>query len=249
MFRSALVALLVIGSIGGLLPIDDGAPAADAARRRSRLVRPGKALPTGDTCAESVPSRPEIRPDNEDENSYIPVKEQDYNLIPWTLDTFGIDDEADAFRQRIDGNFAGTTDEILLWGACKWGFKHNVVRAMAVAESAWRMSKVGDLDKGTPSYGILQVKAAFHPGTAPASQKSTAFNVDYALGYIRACYEGYIDWLGRQFDSYGPGDIWGCVGHWFSGGWHDEGATNYVGDVRGHARLKIWRRADFDNWT
>lgn len=220
-----------------------------ANQKKSRLIRPGKALPSVELCADKVKSRPEIRPDNDDENAFMPVDGEDYSLTAWTLDTYGMADEADALRQRIDGQYTGTTDEILQWGACKWGFKRNVVRAIAVAESAWRMSKVGDLDKGTPSYGIMQVKEKYHPGTAPASVTSTAFNIDYSLAYIRACYEGHIDWLARQHDSYGSGDFWGCVGHWFSGGWYDDGAVGYVADVKGHARLKIWRSSDFDRWT
>ncbi len=218
--------------------------------RTSKLVRPGRSLPDGSRCAGAIRSAPEIRPDNAEANRFVPVPGEDYELLAWTADTFGMADEADLLRQRIDGNFTGTTTEILDWGACKWGFRRKTVRAIAVAESAWRMSKVGDQDKGTPSYGILQVKDAFHPGTYPASKTSTAFNVDYALAYIRACYEGHIDWLAATTgnDSYAAGDLWGCVGHWFSGEWKDDGALEYVQTVRGHFRRKVWKSAEFAHW-
>ena len=35
-------------------------------------------------------------------------------------------------KPRITGNFTGTTDEIIQWAACKWGWSDNVVRAQAV---------------------------------------------------------------------------------------------------------------------
>ena len=45
---------------------------------------------------------------------------------------------------RVDGKFTGTTDQILRWGACKWGIDEDVVRAEAVAESHWRQDDAGD---------------------------------------------------------------------------------------------------------
>src|SRR5580765_814833 len=35
---------------------------------------------------------------------------------------------------RVDGQFTGTTDEIFQWGACKWGLRDDLVRAIAVRE-------------------------------------------------------------------------------------------------------------------
>ncbi|MBA2575194.1 MAG: hypothetical protein H0V05_00880 [Euzebyaceae bacterium] len=71
---------------------------------------------------------------------------------------------------RVTGNFTGTTDEIIQWAACKWGFDEDIVRAVAVGESSWRMSQLGDYRDdpakcapgyGTPcptSFGMMQVK-------------------------------------------------------------------------------------------
>jgi len=59
-----------------------------------------------------------------------------------------MDPAADTFARRIDGNFTGTTDEIIRWGACKWGFDEDIVRAVAVNESYWRQSQLGDLVNG-----------------------------------------------------------------------------------------------------
>jgi hypothetical protein len=63
---------------------------------------------------------------------------------------------ADNFS-TVDGNFPGTTDEILQWAACKWGMDQNIAKAEAIAESSWYQSTVGD---NGDSYGILQVRAA-----------------------------------------------------------------------------------------
>ena len=69
-----------------------------------------------------------------------------------------------SYVSRVDGNFTGTTDEILQWGACKWGFDEDLVRAVAVVESWWRQSTVGD---NGASYGLLQVRTTVHTGTFP----------------------------------------------------------------------------------
>ena len=56
----------------------------------------------------------------------------------------------------------------------------------------------------------------------PSALTSTAYNLDYALSVIRSCYEGRETWL-NQFErgrTYAGGDLWGCVGLWFSGRWY-----------------------------
>jgi hypothetical protein len=107
------------------------------------------------------------------------------------------------FGYRVDGNFTGATDEIIQWGACKCGFDEDITRARAVEESYWRQSTRGDKSNNTRtcnligktapcwrSYGLLQVMGTQHKGTYPLAEQSAAFNVDYALAWLRACYEG-----------------------------------------------------------
>jgi len=160
------------------------------------------------------------------------------------------------FRGRVDGNFTGTTDEIIQWAACKWGFDEDITRARAVQESDWQQSKLGDrsddarkcalIGKSAPcwqSYGILQVKGTVHNGTYPLAEQSTAFNVDYALGWLRACYEGAFNhWLG---DDYAPGDEWGCIGAWYSGEWYDDDAVGYIRKVQAHLAALVWKNPNF----
>ena len=142
-----------------------------------------------------------------------------------------------AYGRRIDGNFTGTTDEILQWGACKWGFHEDVVRAVAVQESYWDQATVGDNGE---SFGLLQVKVTAHNGTWPLAKTSTAFGIDYALAFWRACYEGYLaHYLPRET----IGDTWGCIGQWYTGVWTDyEGRRRYVAKVKKHLAARPWLR-------
>jgi membrane-bound lytic murein transglycosylase MltF len=62
------------------------------------------------------------------------------------------------YKRRVTGRFRGTTDEILQWVAHKHGIAEDVVRAVAVQESWWRMSAVGD---GGDSFGIMQMRRPY----------------------------------------------------------------------------------------
>jgi autotransporter family porin len=156
------------------------------------------------------------------------------------------------YEPRVTGNFAGTTDRILQWGACKWGIDEDIVRAQAVQESYWRQSTLGDCrgttqpgSNGCQSVGILQVKGAdippTHPGTWPFAYESTAFNVDYTLAVLRACFEGKETWLSNRYHA---GDIWGCVGRWYSGDWYLSSGT-YIAEVKNILTNKEWTKPGF----
>lgn len=215
---------------------------------------PGAALPSGDQCAAWVRasgSDREHRPDNAGANGTVPS-----SAVTNGLNIDGADSSRNqALAGRIDGNFTGTTDQILRWGACKWGFDENITRARAVVESSWRMSTTGDrTDDGElcrriglsapcpQSYGLLQVKGTVHGRTYPTTAKATAFGVDYAMAWLRACYEGGFGWLSGTGNgpAYSSGDEWGCVGAWFSGNWWDQGANDYVGKVRYALDQRAW---------
>lgn len=205
------------------------APTAADAGPRAPFVTlpPGSRLPTEAECAAAVPRlgwepRPENRGANQTRGGSLPAA-----TLP------GID------YQRVSGNFTGTTDEIMQWGACKWGLDADLVRSIAVQESWWRQAAVGD--HGT-SFGLLQVKPAAHPGTFPLVRDSTAFNVDYMLAWLRGCYDGnYAHWLPAE----ARGDIWGCIGTWYAGEWKTAGARSYIALLQGHFGQKRWLRPDF----
>lgn len=172
---------------------------------------------------------------------------------------------------RVTGNFTGTTDEIIQWASAKWGLSDEIVRAQAVQESFWYQGNkdtsgnpisnqgYGDFGScggspapsgygtnGPASFGIMQDKwCSFKdPGASgydgwPYSETSTAYNLDLYGAVMRGCYEGWDTWLGGTYTS---GDMWGCLGRWFSGGWHNTDANNYISLVQGHLDSKPWLR-------
>ena len=110
----------------------------------------------------------------------------------------------------MTGNFTGTTDEIIQWAACKWGFDEDIVRAQTAKESWWVQRSGGDLTSdpsrcppghgigvdGHPgqcpeSWGVQQVRYPYNVWAFNDAIDSTAYNLDAALASRRSCYEGY----------------------------------------------------------
>ncbi len=191
---------------------------------------PGSALPSDATCASKVRKTPEVRPENATYNKTLGHGAPGANP-PYAL------------YNRVTGNFTGTTDEIIQWAACKWGIDEDIVRAQTAKESWWKQSAVGDNGE---SFGLMQVRQpywgwAFNNGVGDATS-SSAYNMDAALAARRACFEGLDTWLGG---SYAKGDLWGCVGLWFSGQWYDAGANTYIAAVKDYLNQHIWTTTGF----
>lgn len=72
-------------------------------------------------------------------------------------------------------------------------------------------------------------------GTFPFNRDSTAFAVDYEASHLRGCLEGWISYL-----TPATNDLWGCVGSWYSGAWHDSGANLYITRVQDFLNSHIW---------
>ena len=158
---------------------------------------------------------------------------------------------------RVTGGFSGTTDEILQWAAHKWGIPEDVVRAVAVNESSWRMHKRSDRATvanpraypaqsrvpGTSdvyqSLGITQIKwtpAGLHTGTEPLRWKSTAFAVDYWAATIRYYFDGRCDWCGKRYSA---GQAWASIGAWYDPSpWG--ASTDYVDHVKTWMAQRTW---------
>jgi hypothetical protein len=205
----------------------------------------------------------EPRPDNATANHTVPASSQLAGVAPWN-EAIGVDPRADTFRRQITGHYTGTTDEILQWVACKWGIPADVARAEAVVESYWHQSQLGDWTSdqsfcppGTwngsgcySSYGILQVKWFYFQGTWPMIRNDTAFDAEYMYGVIRTCYEGWTTYLSQDqplpgYPKYHAGDLWGCVGRWFSGQWYDQGAVSYIAKVKSTLAQQVWKQSGF----
>jgi hypothetical protein len=211
----------------------------------------GAGLPSDATCASEVRPAPEVRPANTAANQ-----------------TRGVG--ANSLYPRVTGDYVGTTDEIIQWAACKWGMDEDIVRAQTAVESWWFQRTVGDFstDSSTcvpghqklgadgqagqcpQSIGILQDRYPYHR-TAFATDNdaaiSTAYNIDYAYASWRNCFEGGDGWL-NQFSPpkpYQAGDLWGCIGVWYSGRWYDSRAATYISKVQSYLAQRIWETPDF----
>ncbi len=227
------------------------------------LLPPGATLPSEAFCAAHVQKTAEVRPANQAANQRVPTSAQLAGLSAWDA-SGGFDPHADQLRQQITGHFTGTTDEILQWVACKWGVPVDVVRAEAVIESNWQQAQLGDQSStqsecppGTwdgnscyQSYGILQIMYQYNSSAWPMSRDDTAFSAEYTYGLIRACYEGWVTYLNgitpqSGYPSYKAGDLWGCIGRWYSGSWYDSGALDYISKVKAVENSKPWNSSGF----
>ncbi len=215
---------------------------------------PGSPLPSDADCAARVRPAPEIR-----------LANATYNQTRG-----GVDSSATGLFRRVTGNFTGTTDEIIQWAACKWGFDEDSVRAQAAKESWWFQRNGGDFTTiatscapghgfgvdGRPgecaeSAGIMQVRYPYHRWAFPWASYSTASNLDYALAVRRDCFEGNNTWF-NQFErgrDYVAGDLWGCIGAWFSGRWYTPASVTYINDVQSYLNQRIWTTPGFINAT
>jgi hypothetical protein len=200
-------------------------PRFQATNVATRTLPPGSQLPSGRECAQLVRRNLwEPRVANKEAN----------NTTGHRITRIGgLRPSGRRLMTRIDGDFTGTTNEIIEWAACKWGIDADTLRSQAVEESFWNQSQVGDEGQ---SFGLLQIKASQHPGTYPTSVESTAFNVDYGLARWRMCFEGDLDWLPPA----SVGDKWGCIGVHFSGRWLDNGARKYISRVKEQLRERQW---------
>ena len=170
--------------------------------------------------------------------------------------------------KRITGHYVGTTDEIFQWAAAKWGIPDNLIRTIAYVESGWHESNFGDFVRDRteclPGYravpcpvtfGIVGVKSTSWRGIFPWNRDSTAAAVDVLGGWLRGCYEGWVWWLrapGNHFHgTYHAGDIWGCVGAWYSGEWYDgsphdeQSGEGYIYQVKYWEKVQPWLRGGF----
>ena len=151
---------------------------------------------------------------------------------------------------RVDGNFTGTTDEVIQWAACKWGLDEDMQRARAVQESWWKQDTLGD---GGDSMCIFQVRRPYFPATS--ARTSTAYCADVDGAYQRACYDGEFTWLNDFAPPrpYVAGDAIGCAGTWYQGRWYAPASAAYIGSasqqysVLGHLANKPWLHMPWPN--
>jgi hypothetical protein len=343
--KQALLAAVLAVGLGafGLSRVSADSAAVNSAPAAPAAPAPGgyfslqpvgswSSLPNDSQCAAKVHySAWEPRPENYQQNHTMPAPgamAAAFALRPR--------DEGNAYNPlwdswllpRVDGQFTGTTDEILQWAACKWGLPDNLIRADAVIESDWFQylhfpndARVGGggggscywkrgcgdafssptaataiYCNGIDTQGLLPAdvhdyqrdpvtNAGGYPyrpdpglcpktfsilgvmswaesvpkspypaypgnqnGTFPFTRDSTAAAVDYWAAYIRGCYEGWATWLKNTgTHTYAAGDLWGCIGSWFSGDWHSPAANGYIARVQAAEKELTWLNPGFDD--
>jgi hypothetical protein len=258
----AALALVMVGWVGVSDGREGGRPAAAA--ERFGLLPPRSILPSSAECAARVRPTPEVRQGNQRPNRFGIVPNQTRGVAGAWVDT---DPSKAPFTARVDGNFVGTTDEIIQWAACKWGVDEDYVRAQVVTESYWdQVRSLGDwgtnannceprFPLGTDgragqcpeSFGLGQTRYPYMRSAFPYAYDSSAYNLDVTYAIWRACFEGTETWLntverGRQ---YAAGDMLGCMGRWFAGRWYTQPAVNYMNVVQGHVNGRTWETPAF----
>ena len=214
---------------------------------------PGSLLPDEATCAARVRrSAWEPRTSNYTANHTVPTAQQIAGLNP----------QQNPYTSVITGNFTGTTDEILQWVACKWGVDENIVKAEAIVESYWVQSTNGapttnqalcppntwDGKQCHQYYGLLQLTYTYWNSAWPMMRDDTAFSAEYIYGIVRNCYEGRASFVATTlpgYPAYHAGDIWGCIGSWYSGQWYSQNSLDYITSVKQNFANKIWLKPGF----
>jgi autotransporter family porin len=220
---------------------------------RFETLPPGSTLPSDGEC------RSRIRPAHENRSGNIPFNQ-----------TVGHATQPDPpyfeLAGRVTGNFTGTTDEIIQWAACKWGIDEDVVRAQVARESWWHQDSPGDFTSdaslcapGHPigtdgktgqcpeSLGLVQVRTQFYRPYIADAVASSAYNLDVTYAIWRSCFEGKETWLNdvEHTQPYAAGDLWGCIGRWFSGRWHTQPAEDYISSIKDYLNNQVWTTSDF----
>jgi hypothetical protein len=242
------------------MPVAAAAPAGTATKAvYFHTLPPTAKLPSGATCARLVNRAPRAE-DKAANKKYNKRKGRRVTAKFLSFDG----PKAQKLATRINGDFTGTTIDILRWAACKWGIDQDIVLAQAAVESWWQQGTLSGWQADTSTcppghklgqdgkprqcpqtYGILQ--NTYKTGGWPAIAESTAMNADAAYAIWRTCYDGYETWLNTvpRGSQYHMGNAWGCVGRWFAGQWLTPAARNYIAQVKKYLREKIWQTPDF----
>jgi len=100
---------------------------------------------------------------------------------------------------------------------------------------------LGELASGLPATGLLFPLALRANATDEKSLVRTILAVDEAAQTVTFAGDFYDggDWLygGEKV----KGDLWGCVGAWYSGDWYDPGARQYIAEVKALLAKRPWR--------
>jgi hypothetical protein len=231
----------------------------------------GRFAPLSDAQAAAlVIGMTENRPSNLSANHYRPSSTELAAFHNNETDKKGLRPaQFNPYTAYVTGGFTGTTDEIIQWGAAKWGIPPDWLRAEYIQESRWNMSQLGDLTTVSdvtkyPAYsrysstqvyqslGISQVKWN-HPdannagiGTEPLRWKSTAFNVDYELSMVRFYFDNPKGARSSWGDAYSSCNDWLSLAAWFQPyPWNNSGQQTYATKIQTLLASKTWQLSSF----
>ncbi len=148
-------------------PDDTPIPNPDPGRFTTLPV--GSTLPSGTECASRVRPAAEVRPANAEANN-----------------TRGVG--GNYFYTRVDGNYTGTTDEIIQWAACKWGMDEDLLKAQMVRESYWHQSAIGDFSSNPDACSNVYPIGNYPPQYGGDSSHNNQCPESYGLSQVRWLY-------------------------------------------------------------
>jgi hypothetical protein len=251
---------------------------------------PSTFRPLSDRAAGAlVTPEPETRPDNAkpysingvgypSTNSYVATNAQlaEFRSAKTSLGQPIL--QLNPYLRYVDGRDGlnhPSTDELIQWGAHKWGIPENWLRAEYVLESYWNSFMLGDRTPvsaadyrkyppqsrvpGTlevyQSLGITQVRwdpeRDFGGGTEPLRWLSTAFNIDFQGAMVRYFYDNPLKARTAWGDaSFRPCQKWNSIGGWFHPyPWANSGQAQYAKTVQYNLATTAWKSSAFLGFT
>lgn len=224
------------GKLDAIKAAVDKLPAAPAP---TPVPVPVPVPPTAQTDAQKwgIPDLPEIRPQNAKANQtrghFVVTGKQSDEFTP--------------YFNKIDGNFVGTTGQILMWAAKKWKFDElgfpEIFLAQACIESWWNQDVAGD---GGVSFGLLQIKSTVWSGSPEQTEllkTSSAYGADFGAAILRAHIDGALSWT----RSFAKDNIYTSLAVYYSGSKDgvSGGGAEYADKVLGYLKERRWEMAGF----
>jgi len=147
-------------------------------------------LPDDDQCARRVHrSQWEPRPGNALPNSRMPDPGKVHAALASRprARVGAYDERWDSWLlARVTGHHTGTTDENIQWAACKWGIADNLLRAIALRESAWFQYEIYPDGRCVLQHGCGDLVTAPTSASRAYCRGLSLTGHDYAVDFGRA---------------------------------------------------------------
>ncbi len=222
-------------------------------------------------AAACVTHKPEVHADNTVFNAYIPTEAQLSSFHTAAASFSSLSKYVDG----RDGLNAPSTDDLIQWGACKWGIPTDWLRAEYVVESNWHQFQGGNPDgtgKGIEgrgfgdlassnfwsspnaalttagawtSLGITQVKSRPSSDPHPGTKDLRWKSTAFNIDYQAGILRYYYNGSCGWCSFKYAGQQWPSIGAWFSPGSNDTGAIDYQNKVKTVLAERRWAQSGF----